>query len=294
MFVSSWFGLKKKRNDCYVVTKFTDGYCLSLTTSVGPAQYHYNIDAIVQTIAAAHEARLATTNQVNADNLKRIEEQYYKDLESVKQTYETRLQELITERSNTVQETADTAEATYNAAKAEGSAKVTALDEEAIKVIEAVWAQQEAGNDLTNFIPTLGKEWFSIDWSDSNRRALDYAPKQPAYNGYQDPYAGYPNYQQPAQQGYVENYGAIAGPSAPAAPATAQYDAAHTGYYASPATPEAPAAYYGNYGEYNGASQDFSIGTPSAPDAGSYGGDYGYGYQQPADYGYAAQNQYYY
>lgn len=47
---------------------------------------------------------------------------------------------------------------------------INTLDQEAIDTINAIVESHKNDGELTDFIPTLEKDWFTIVWDDYNRR----------------------------------------------------------------------------------------------------------------------------
>lgn len=277
------------RKQADVVT-YCDEYCrehnyYTPAPVVVESKYVYNVNAIIEQIAVAHEKRVAEAETAHKEELERLRTQYNNDVNNVKEQYNQRLQDLISERASALQETDSTISSTVADVKKNHAANIARLDEEAINAIESVIAHNDANKDLTHYIPTLGYDWINIYWDATNRRNLDGSPaaaegKAPAdYNfGYGDAVAA------PAQPtapngpyNQSDYYGAPVSPSDP----YQQYVGVQT-----PQGPQAPSDYeqYGYGGQYEQQTQ-YGYQQPAAPQYGGYDQGYQYGgYQQPQQY----------
>lgn len=141
--------------------------------------YEYNVDAIVHTIASAHEERVAVAKNENKAKLNEIEEQYVIDVNAIKTEFDEKLKMLIEERSNALNQTGTDAESEYNGQKEMSAEAIAALDAEAIEVIESIIQNNKDGVDLTEFIAELMKDWFTIEWNEYNRREYVVKTKVP-------------------------------------------------------------------------------------------------------------------
>lgn len=141
-------------------------------------------------------------------------------------------------------------------AKSGHAQNIAKLDQEAIDTIEAIVTKNKEKVDLTEYIPTLGKNWFSIVWDNNNRRDLKAQAPSPYYQG-------------------GDAYGAVSTPSAPAAPAAPGSPAGQSDYYGAIGAPNTPDTYYGGYGAPQAPNAPSTPGYPQAPST----PDATYGYQ---------------
>lgn len=140
------FGVDKLAPEDYLghrkhadVVQYCDDYCNQHDYIIVPViEYEYNVDAIVQAIADAHESRVNEANSANQSALAQIEEQYEIDIADVKADFEQQLKDLIAARTAALSDTGKNAEQTYNATKSEHASRIANLDAEAIEVIESV------------------------------------------------------------------------------------------------------------------------------------------------------------
>lgn len=267
------FGVDKSAPEDYVghrkqadLVSYCSNYAVEHDFVVPPpepeVQYIYNIDAVVQSIVAAHEKRISEAEIAHQENLKQLSTSIQGDVDSLKEGFEVRLQDLIKERSEAIQNTADAYNESVSGAKSEHAKNIARLDQEAIDTIEAIVSKNKEKTDLTEYIPTLGKDWVSIDWDYSNRRQI--SGPRPA------PYAEAGNSYQPVMT-----------PEAPAQPASApSTPAGQTDYYGSVASPNAPDYYYGGYQAPSAPAAPSTPGYPQAPPA----PEATYGYQQQQSY----------
>lgn len=234
------------------------------------ASYYYNVDAIVKEIASAHQTRVGQAELAHKQKLEQLQVQLGQELDSIKANFNQRLQDLGAERSEALQNAYDAARDAAEGAKGEHAANLQNLDKEAVLTIEDIIDKGKADVELTDYIPSLGKSWFNIEWNYGNRRAKQ--PQQPASYG-QD------NYQ----------IGAPSTPSAPVAPQGPSVQAPQSDYYGAPRTPSSPDSYYNSVPAPESPSAPSSLrypGAPSAPDA-----VYGYQQQKPSYGGYGGYQQ---
>lgn len=167
---------------------------------VKESEYIYNIDAIVNHISGSHDQRIWAANNAHQEEIAGLNGRLESDLYAVKEEFEQRLQELIAARGTALQGAKDNLDNEIAVAKSNHATNIQNLDSEAIETIKSIIAANSEGAELTDFIPGLMKDWISIEWNQTNRRAKNYsAPPQyqePApvdpyaqQGGYQDPYA---------------------------------------------------------------------------------------------------------
>ena len=254
------FGVDKSAPEDYVghrkqadLVTYCNDYAIQHNFVVPPpepeVQYIYNIDAVVQSVVAAHEARISEAEIAHQQNLQALNTSIQGDVNDIKSGFEQRLQDLVKERTETLQNTADAYKESVSGAKSEHARNIAKLDQEAIDTIEAIVSKNKEKTDLTSYIPTLGKSWVSIEWNNNNRRQI--AGPRPA------PYAEAGN-----------SYEQVMAPEAPAqvngAPST---PAGQSDYYGSVAAPGAPDYYYGGYQTPGAPSAPSTPGYPQAPSA---------------------------
>ena len=274
------FGVDKSAPEDYVghrkqadLVSYCNDYATTHNFIVPPpepeVQYIYNIDAIVQTVVASHEKRVSEAEAAHQQNLVDLNTNIKGEVDTLKKGFETRLEDLIKERQEALQNTADAYKESISGAKSEHARNIARLDQEAIDTIEAIVSKNKEKTDLTEFIPSLGKDWINLEWNYSNRRQIS-GPTPDVYQGEGDSYGPVMTPEAPAA--YVE------APSTPAG----QSDA-----YGAIGAPGAPDYYYGGYGAPSAPSAPSTPGYPEAPSA----PDATYGYQQE-HYGYQQQPSY--
>lgn len=135
------------------------------------AQYHYNIDEVVSQIAAAHDARVAEANKQHEWEIVQLQEGIGATLQEIDSEMQARLNALRTERNNAFQGAYDDLDVTIADARAAHAENISALDDEAVNVIESIIAHHKNDKELTEFIDSLELDWFNIHWHAGNRRA---------------------------------------------------------------------------------------------------------------------------
>ena len=77
---------------------------------------------------------------------------------------------MSSDRYETLQAAYDKAQAKISDLEEAHNLEVTALDDEAIAVIESIIEKHKENYDLTYWIDSLEKDWFNVVWDFSNRR----------------------------------------------------------------------------------------------------------------------------
>lgn len=133
-------------------------------------KYRYNVDKIVQAVSEAHKKRVAAEKAAHAENLRTIKETLAPKTGEVKTEFKGKLDQLSSERYDTLQAAWNKAQAEIGDLEEAHNVEVTALDDEAIAVIESIIEKHKENYDLTHWIDSLEKDWFNIVWDFSNRR----------------------------------------------------------------------------------------------------------------------------
>lgn len=148
------FGVDKSAPEDYVghrtqadLVKYCNDYATEHDFIVPPPepeiQYIYNIDAIVQTVVSSHEKRVTEAEAAHQQNLVNLSNSIKGDVDTLKAGFETRLQDLVKERTEALQNTADAYKETVSGAKSEHARNIAKLDQEAIDTIEAIVAKNK-------------------------------------------------------------------------------------------------------------------------------------------------------
>ena len=70
----------------------------------------------------------------------------------------------------------------FSELEADHTELINSLDEEAYATIDAIKEAHKNDEELTDFIPMLQKDWFTIEWNEYNRKLRPQPqPKQEAY-----------------------------------------------------------------------------------------------------------------
>jgi thiol-disulfide isomerase/thioredoxin len=155
------------------VVSYCDNYCLENDyVIVHEPKYEYNIDAIVNTIVQAHEQRVAEAEQSHQETLYNLQAGFPETIASIKADFDQRLQALIQERRETLQGAQDEVQQQIDSTKSAHVEYIASLDDEAIQTIESIIESHKNEVDLTDYIQSLGKDWFQVVWDYSNRREL--------------------------------------------------------------------------------------------------------------------------
>ena len=133
-------------------------------------KYRYSVDAIVKSISAQHKKRVATKKAEHAANVQELKASLKPKIGEVKTEFKGKLEQLSSDRYETLQAAYDKAQAKISDLEEAHNLEVTALDEEAIAVIESIIEKHKENYDLTYWIDSLEKDWFNIVWDFSNRR----------------------------------------------------------------------------------------------------------------------------
>lgn len=133
-------------------------------------KYRYNVDKIVQAVSEAHKKRVAAEKAAHAENLRTIKETLAPKTGEVKTEFKGKLDQLSSERYDALQAAWNKAQAEIGDLEEAHNVEVTALDDEAIAVIESIIEKHKENYDLTHWIDSLEKDWFNIVWDFSNRR----------------------------------------------------------------------------------------------------------------------------
>ena len=146
-------------------------------------EYTYNIDSIVKTISTAHSARVAKSKEGLAQSIKDLEKELGEKLTEIKDDYQKRLDALSTERKDALQEAYDAVQTKITDAKSENALSIANLDDEAITLIESIIAKHKEKAELSDYIDTLAKDWFTITWDQTNRRKIGEVVAPPVLAG---------------------------------------------------------------------------------------------------------------
>ena len=120
-----------------------DTFCTTHDYLVPPpapkvATFDYNIDAIVASVAAQHDARIGQAQTVHQQALQTLNTSWTTSLAELTATYNTRYENLVKERTEAMQAAYDAHQETVAGAKSEHAANIAALDGETVSLIEGI------------------------------------------------------------------------------------------------------------------------------------------------------------
>ena len=87
----------------------------------------------------------------------------------MKKTYDDQLKILIQHREEDLNKEITAGKMDISDIKTDHVREIDVLDTEAIETIEGIISANKNGDDLTDYIAGLGKEWFTITWDESNK-----------------------------------------------------------------------------------------------------------------------------
>jgi len=114
---------------------------------------------------------------------------------------------LSTERNTALQAAYDLVQTELSAAEEAHATNLSTLDDEAVSIIESIITEHKEERDLTEFVTSLEKEWFSIVWDNSNRREQGVEIAAPQGYGLEPQYPAQESYGQEAGYAGQEAYG---------------------------------------------------------------------------------------
>ena len=91
---------------------------------------------------------------------------------------------MVKERTEALDVVRDTVNDQLTNLKKDSESNIESLDAEAIETIKMIIDANKENLELTDYIPSLGLDWFTIEWNDENRTMKEVTPPADSYQGH--------------------------------------------------------------------------------------------------------------